>query len=103
VGIPTLFFSFPVLLRLFASPLGPHRNSAKEWKSGKNGGHLTVLLRSSLSAYSASSHLRRKCWAAPGRSFAGLAVCEKHNSTHGASDASGVYSRSAPGSGAFRT
>jgi hypothetical protein len=29
------FFSFPMLLRLFAPLLGPHRNAAKELKSGK--------------------------------------------------------------------
>ena len=34
-GDPLLFFSFPVLLRLFAPLLGPHRNAAKELKSGK--------------------------------------------------------------------
>jgi hypothetical protein len=33
-----LFFSFPVLLRLFAPLLGPHRNAAKEWKAGKTEG-----------------------------------------------------------------
>ena len=29
------YFSFPMLLRLFAPLLGPHRNAAKELKSGK--------------------------------------------------------------------
>ena len=34
-GTPTYFFSLPMLLRLFAPLLGPHRNAAKELKSGK--------------------------------------------------------------------
>ena len=32
---PTVHFSFPMLLRLFAPLLAPHRNAAKELKSGK--------------------------------------------------------------------
>jgi hypothetical protein len=32
-GGPCYFFSFPMLLHLFAPLLGPHRNTAKEWKS----------------------------------------------------------------------
>jgi hypothetical protein len=74
---PHHFFFFPVLLRLFAPLLAPHRNTAKEWKSEKIGGNLTALYRRSGAAYAASSHLRRKCWAAPGRSFPGLTVYEK--------------------------
>jgi hypothetical protein len=34
-GTPTFFFSFPMVLRLFAPLLGPHRHAAKELKSGE--------------------------------------------------------------------